>query len=142
MSTWQFSSIEKADLACLADIYCQAFDQEPWHECWTQEMALTRLTYFYKTPGFVGWKATKGDMIGGFVLGHRLPYVDRWIFDVKELCVLPSIQGQHLGSQLFEYMEKSVALPLSLYTHPQLKGYYERLGLQQDPYVMMSKKIG
>lgn len=142
MSIWQFDSIKKEDLSNLAEIYIQAFQQAPWHELWPYTQALTRLTYFYETPGFAGWKAICDGQVGGFILGHRIPYQDNWIFDVKELCVLPLFQGQHLGTHLFKYMESTIQMPLSLYTHPHLKTYYERLGCVLTDYCMMSKKIG
>lgn len=142
MLTWQFDSIQKEDLSSLAKIYIQAFEQAPWHEHWPYAQALRRLMYFYETPGFAGWKAVRDGKVAGFILGHRIPYQDEWIFDVKELCVLPEFQGQQLGTNLFKYMEKAIELPLTLYTHPHLITYYERLGCVLDPYCMMSKKIG
>ncbi|MPQ70282.1 MULTISPECIES: GNAT family N-acetyltransferase [unclassified Pseudomonas] len=74
------------------------------------------------------WVARQGEIIGGLSLtpiaqGH-------WL---TGLFVAPSRRGQGIAAQLVQQALGNCCGPVWLFCHPELRGFYERLGFHGDP---------
>ena len=74
-------------------------------------------------PGARCWVVSQGEILGGLCLspiagGH-------WL---TGLWVAPEVRGQGLAQRLVRQALQSVATPVWLFCHPQLAGFYARMG--------------
>lgn len=97
--------IEEADLEGCAQLYAAVFSAEPWNEAWTTDAALTRLTHFYESKGFVGVLAEQNG-IAGFALGNTEPFYFGTLFYLREMCTHTSLQSKGIGSQVYSALEQ------------------------------------
>lgn len=102
--------LEPRDLEACAILFAQVFSAPPWSEPWLIEHALARLEHFHASPGFVGMLAP-GDRgaVAGFLLGNLEPYLEGKLFYLREMCVATHRQGQGVGSQLYQALERELA---------------------------------
>ncbi|MGB3692240.1 MAG: GNAT family N-acetyltransferase [Spirulinaceae cyanobacterium] len=91
-----------------------AYNGEPWHDNWTKEKALEKLTCFYNSPKFLGWMAMQEDKLLGCCVGNIEPYYIGDYFYLKEMFVSVQSQRMGVGSKLMA----------------SLKGYLETIGIE------------
>ncbi|MBW6390640.1 GNAT family N-acetyltransferase [Billgrantia antri] len=101
--------LEPRDLEACATLFAQVFSAEPWSEPWGFERALARLAHFHESPGFVGVVTPgEGSAAAGFLLGNLEPYLEGYLFYLREMCVASHRQGQGIGSQLYRALEREL----------------------------------
>lgn len=101
--------VQPDDLAACAKVFVEVFSAPPWNEDWAASAALTRLTEIARTPGFVGLKATSDGRLVGFAMGYTETLADRTDYYLKEMCVLPAMQGRGGGTALLEELKGRLA---------------------------------
>ena len=95
------------------------------------------------TPGFVGIKAMKDEGMVGFVMGYAESFDAGSDFYLKEMCVLPKLQRQGIGSLLLEELKKQLrqvgARTLYLLTPKETPAawFYEKNGFQTSKKMIM-----
>jgi GNAT superfamily N-acetyltransferase len=127
-------------LAAVADVAGQIFTRPPWAEPRETARAITeRLAADTLRPGFTLAAALHGDQVHGFAYGvrcsrlallaSRLPCGD---ITLRELAVLPTMQGRGLGVRLHDtLLSASPGASWWLSTHPRASaalGLYRRRG--------------
>lgn len=98
-------NIEETDLESCAQLYARVFSSEPWREAWTPEEALTRLSHFYESKGFVGVLAEQNG-IAGFALGNTEPFYYGTLFYLREMCTHTDLQSRGIGSRVYSTLEQ------------------------------------
>ncbi|MDD0837537.1 GNAT family N-acetyltransferase [Curvibacter sp. HBC61] len=96
------TALEPGHLARLARLYVEIFNGPPWHDGWTEAVALERLSGFAAVPTFWGLGQWHGERLLGFALGWGERWVDGWTFHLKEMGVAPELQGQGQGRALMQ----------------------------------------
>lgn len=132
-----------AELAACADVLVQAYNSPPWNDAWTHEKALEKLLCFYQSPRFMGWKAVSENQVVAACVGNVEPYFSGDYFYLKEMFVLPALQGSGIGGMLLNrvklYMEESGIPMLMLFTSNEgfPFGFYEKHGMSEVPGMRM-----
>ncbi|MDH5180785.1 MAG: GNAT family N-acetyltransferase, partial [Gammaproteobacteria bacterium] len=78
-----------------------------WHEPWTIESALHRLSHFFQSPGFVGLLAEDTATIA-FVLGNTEPFQSGEWFYLREMCTSTAHQRQGIGRTLLRNLDEKL----------------------------------
>lgn len=100
-------NINSQDLKNCAALYADVFASAPWHEPWTVDAALERLSHFYGSSGFVGILAEEDSLIG-FALGNTEPFHSGSLFYLREMCIGTDSQRQGLGRQVYSALENEL----------------------------------
>ena len=90
------------DLEKCAELFAHVFSQPPWNESWTIAQAKERLSFFLKTPNFVGLAAYSSEEVVGFIYGNYEPFQDKRVYLLKEMSIHPNLQGKGIGSELIQ----------------------------------------
>ena len=142
-------SIQPDDLGACAEAFVEVFNGPPWGEDWTVASAVSRLTEIAHTPGFVGLKATADGRVMGFAIGYTESLATRTDYYLKEMCVVPAMQGQGVGTALLtELKARLVAMgvrKMYLLTRRDgpAAGFYEKNGFYtSDRMIMMGHRLG
>lgn len=94
-------AILEQDLDECAQIYIEAYSQEPWLKEWGFVDAKNRLGTAFHKKETLGLVMEKEDgRIAGFVLGSLEQYLVAKNYFLQELCVHPEQQKQGLGGRL------------------------------------------
>lgn len=97
-----FVALDACNLTHFTGLYCTLFNAAPWHDGWTEAVALERLQGFAAVPSFFGLGQLQGSQPVGFALGWGERWVNGWTFHLKEMGVAPALQGQGLGRALMQ----------------------------------------
>ncbi|GAA0951993.1 GNAT family N-acetyltransferase [Nonomuraea longicatena] len=129
-----------AFLPALADIGGSAFTRAPWREPHPAARSVAaRALADRARPGFVLALAVHGEQVYGFAYGYRCSslallasHPPRADFTLKELAVLPALQGHGLGVSLHDAVLRAAGEATKwLATHPGAKaavGLYRSRG--------------
>jgi aminoglycoside 6'-N-acetyltransferase I len=101
----ELQSLSSNDLKRCAEIFIEVFNSSPWEEGWEVASALPRMQEIAGTPGFVGIKAVNDGEVVGFVMGYAESFDAGSDFYLKEMCVVPELQRQGIGSLLLEELK-------------------------------------
>ena len=85
-----------------AKVYTACFNAAPWHEGWTSENSLNRLTVLLEIPSSIGIVATQDKQLIGLSIGHCELWTDQAHFYLNELCVNPTDQRKEIGKKLLD----------------------------------------
>ena len=109
--TEQMSLIEMDDsyLLKMAELYKEAFSGEPWNDDWSDAAQLSE----YMKDISKGYNALNyGLLMDGKLVCMSIGKISHWWegtnYNIEELCVSPSYQGQGLGSRFLGMLEKLV----------------------------------
>ncbi|WP_028042171.1 GNAT family N-acetyltransferase [Candidatus Stoquefichus massiliensis] len=103
---FQYSEITQSDLKKCAQLFQDAFAQDPWNETWTYEQAYMRLDELMSSKVVMGYVAYDNGILAAMILGRQMTYMDKKDLWIDELCVSKNYQGHHLGSQLLNYTKQ------------------------------------
>ena len=141
--------IQRDDLAACAEAFVEVFSGPPWGEAWTVSAATSRLTEITGTPGFVGLKATSEGRLVGFAMGYTESLADRTDYYLKEMCVVPAMQGRGVGTAILEGLKaRLVAMGVrKIYLLTRRDGpaaeFYKKSGFSvSDRMIMMGQWLG
>lgn len=101
---------DAADLRRCASLLVEAYNGEPWHDQWTPEKALEKLSCFHQSPKFYGWVAFEGELLVGGCVGNVEPYFTSDYFYLKEMFISPEAQRKGVGTALFEAVKQQMAV--------------------------------
>ena len=87
-------------------LFQQCFMQEPWNETWTYEQSYQRLKEMLLTPYALGYVLYRDNQLIGMILGRQMTYLEKKELWIDEVCILPELHGQHLGSYLLQQTKK------------------------------------
>jgi ribosomal protein S18 acetylase RimI-like enzyme len=144
----KYEMIQPEDLGRCAEIFVEVFNSPPWSEDWVVSSAMFRLTEVAGTPGFIGLKILSNGQMLGFGMGYLESFDDGGDFYLKEMCILPELQGQGIGTALLDQLKGSLikkgAKKLYLLTKrdgPAAK-FYEKNGFYtSDRIIVMSHSL-
>ncbi|MFD1929169.1 GNAT family N-acetyltransferase [Sporosarcina siberiensis] len=129
-------------------LFVDVFNQEPWNDKWSEEMAEKYLLDYTNTPGFLGILAVEGDVIIGFIFGaHRVWWSGNEFF-INEMCVNAEKQKNGIGSMLLNYLLKELdsenVSNLSLLTDRGIpaEAFYKKNGfIEIDRLMFLSRDV-
>lgn len=87
-------------------LFQQCFMQEPWNETWTYEQSYQRLKEMLLSPYALGYVLYRDNQLIGMILGRQMTYLEKKELWIDEVCILPELHGQHLGSYLLLQTKK------------------------------------
>lgn len=97
-------------LDAATQVFIQAFAGDPWNELWPFSSARRRVSDIVRAPGFVGVASFRGRDLVGFVLGRTEAYLDEEHFFLQEMCVLPELQGQGIGTTMLRHLHQRLVV--------------------------------
>jgi aminoglycoside 6'-N-acetyltransferase I len=140
----EYKTIQTEDLNRCAEIFVEVFKGPPWNEDWAVSIALCRLTEIAGTPGFVGLRSMSEGRTVGFVMGYLESFDTGGDFYLKEMCILPTMQRQGIGTALLDQLKTHLieAGARKLYLLTERGGpaarFYEKNGFYtSDKMIMM-----
>lgn len=138
--------MDREDIPRCAQLFCSAFNAEPWNDHWTDETATRRLTQFLDTPTSYGLVMEEDGVPIAFILGQREQYYDGPRFYIQEFCC--ARRGGGYGSGLLAELERRmkdegvVRLYLMTIHGDATEGYYRKRAYTTDSEtIWMYKKI-
>ena len=93
------------NIASFARLYQSVFNGPPWHDGWSEEGVLERLTSFAQYPKFCGLGCLIDENPVALALGWGERWVGGWHFHIKELYVASEVQRQKVGTKLLSAFE-------------------------------------
>ena len=100
-----YKAIQTDDLTSCAELFVRVFNSRPWDEDWAVSSALPRLTEIFGTPGFTGLMILSEGRMAGFVMGYTESFDSGGDFYLKEMCILPELQRQGIGTALLDQLK-------------------------------------
>lgn len=88
-----------------AILFQQCFDHEPWNEQWTNQQAYQHLKEMLSSPYTLAYVLYKEGQLIGMIVCHQITYMDKQVLCIDELCVCPQLHGQHVGSQVIDFIK-------------------------------------
>ncbi len=105
----EFLLLSEADLPEMAKLFREAFAGEPWKDDWSDEEQLA--LYMKEISGAYNC-LNFGLKIDGRLVAMSVGSIRHWWegtnYNIEELCVLPEMQGQGLGSRFLAMIEENV----------------------------------
>lgn len=89
-------------------LFIDVFNQEPWNDKWSEEVAKQYLLDYTNTPGFMGIIAVKEGVVIGFIFGAHKVWWSGNEFFINEMCVKTENQKNGIGSMLLNYLLKKL----------------------------------
>ena len=141
--------LNESYLSQMADLYREAFSGEPWNDDWSDTNQLNE----YMKDISKGYNALNyGLMIDGMLVGMSVGKISHWWegtnYNIEELCIAPSYQGQGIGSEFLELIEQSARekglAGIFLQTDNDMPSYrfYHKNGYKDlDKHISLYKKI-
>lgn len=148
MDTLRYQTLNEESVKQVLEIFVKTFNTAPWNEQWTQETAYKRLYPLVSNQQGVGLVCYYKDRLCGFILGVTEQDYEGIVFTIREFCIDPSMQGKHIGTSLYQELERELVkrkvVAINLLT---LKGelpekFYQRQGFDSSNKILyMDKKI-
>lgn len=124
---------KKEDLERLAEIYLEAFNNEPWNDSWTIEHIKERLSDFTEEKNTIAVVAeNENNVVLGAIIGRKERFFDGIHFEILDLFVDRKIKGQGIGKFLISSLEKELKkinirkVYLRTLNVKEMTGFYER----------------
>lgn len=99
MVNYDVARLEKSSIEPISKLFVDAFKSPPWNENWSVAAAYERLIDIFNTPKSLGVVLVdpQNSLPVAFALGVFEVWHNSTHFQIKELCVHPEKQRQHLG---------------------------------------------
>ncbi|AJY76197.1 GNAT family N-acetyltransferase [Paenibacillus beijingensis] len=102
-------NFEKQDLKKCISLYIEVFNQPPWNNNWTYELAEGLFMDFCNTPGFLGYVAVdETEEIIAVLIGKEKKWWRGKEYVTEEFFVRPELQGQGVGSHILDFIYKDI----------------------------------
>ena len=128
--------------------YIKTFAGEPWNEIWEHQWVLDRVRWISSVPNFIGKVAVENGEVVGALLGYTLPFKGKLNFDIVELFVLPSSQGNGVGKSLIKELEKTLPLDNGNVIHlitakeSDSETFYKKCGYERNEHLCVMAHVG
>ncbi len=141
---------EKKDKPACVHLFLEIFCNPPYDYHWmTQDNTLRYFTDLENTPCFLGVTFWEDKTLAGFCLGVTSDYFIGKSYEIKEIAVAKSLQGEGRGGKLLalltEFLKQQQVDVMTLATHQSLNAYsfYQKQGFEvSEGAVYMHKAIG
>lgn len=133
-----FRELKVEDIPSVASIYVKAFEKGDWNEHWAEKDAEKRITEISSSPTCKGIICVSMKEIVGCVLYEKLTWHTGKQLEVKEIFVIPSVQGKGVGKKLLEHIEllefDSEINEIFLWTNKSksLLEFYSKMGYREN----------
>lgn len=91
--------IDKANIECCAEIYIEAYSEEPWNEMHIFKDIKEYFNKFLERNYNYGWVLYEDTKILGPALGSIIPAPGQDFCRIEDFCIVPSCQSMGYGSQ-------------------------------------------
>jgi len=131
----------------ISNIYIQIFNNNPWNEKWTKDIAYKRLKMFYDSDQFIGTYIETNNQIIGFLFGHKEYYSDSQIFLIDEIGVIKEYNNQKIGTKLIDNLISNLKIinisqMYAITTRDNSTNlFYEKNNFQIDNDTVLVKRI-
>ncbi len=109
MESVSLIELDESYLPQMAEIYRGAFAGEPWNDDWSDTKQLIE---YIKDVSQAYNSLNYGLLVDGKLAGISVGKINHWWegtnYNIEELCVSPSYQGQGIGSKFLELIEQRV----------------------------------
>lgn len=127
------------DLRGCAEVFRDAFAEEPWKENWSIQLAETRISELMNTPLSVGFVYEEAGTVYGVAAGRAVTYLYGREYVIDEFCMSPKVQGRGIGSGMLRHiMDEMSARGFAAVVLQTTKGFpserfYQKNGFVQSP---------
>ena len=135
------------NIASFARLYQSVFNGPPWHDGWSEEGVLERLTSFAQYPKFCGLGCLIDENPVALALGWGERWVGGWHFHIKELYVASEVQRQKVGTKLLSAFELELSRQgykrvfLETGESAPARMFYEKHGYSRIKLATLAKSI-
>lgn len=143
----RLEQINREEIAICVDIFIAAFNNEVWHEEWSQTSAKKRLCNIMDTPDSLCYFIIRDKQTIGFIFGIIEPLCDKNEYTIREFCITNSIQGNGYGKHALELLRKELknhnidSIILQTINNSRTVGFYKKCGYDFSKYVSLSQEI-
>jgi len=101
--------LKESDLPRMAELYREAFAGRPWNDDWSDA---NQLSEYMKDISKAYHALNYGLLMDGKLVGMSVGKISHWWegtnYNIEELCISPSYQGQGIGSRFLALIEQRV----------------------------------
>ncbi len=101
--------LDESYLQQMAELYKEAFSGEPWNDNWSDTKQLAE---YMKDISMSHHALNYGLLVDGKLAGMSIGKINHWWegtnYNIEELCMSPSCQGQGIGSKFLELIEQGI----------------------------------
>ena len=109
MKNITLTELNESDLPQMAELFRASFAGEPWNDDWSDP---DQLSEYMKDISMSYNALNYGLLIDGKLAGMSVGKISHWWegtnYNIEELCIAPSYQGQGIGSEFLELIEQDV----------------------------------
>ncbi|KGM95180.1 spermidine acetyltransferase [Clostridium novyi A str. 4552] len=142
----EYRNFKEVHLKECSKMYPSIFNEEPWKESWTEDIAYKRLKEVYDTPNFFGITYIKDEKIIGAILGN----IEHWDigekYILKEFFIDSKCQGNGLGRKMLGELEKRLSelsvksIELNTLMGRSTEGFYSQNGYEVNKQMIVMEK--
>lgn len=104
--TMKIVVLESAQIPLAGKLFADVFQKEPWNFAWiNEEKATAYFRYMEASPESLGFFLMEEDEVIGCCMGQINPYFEFVTYDIKEIYIVTSHQGEGKGSFFLEAIE-------------------------------------
>ena len=135
-----------SDLGAVTSLYVRTFNQPPWADGWTEQVAGERLSRYMAHPDALGVVAFDGTELVGFALGTCERWVNGEQFHLKEMCTAPGRQRLGVGGAILQALSNRLrsrgvcAVFLETRSGTPAAAFYKKHGFGVLPFQLMSRR--
>ncbi len=141
-----FRSADSNDIDSCVEIFIETFRQPPWNEEWEEAITRQRIAQVFETPYFHGVIAESAGEVIGFAIGFREPWINGYVFYIKETCIHPSFQRTGTGTALMQFLSSQLQelhvqkIYLLTARGDSAEAFYQKLGFYTSGKMIMMGK--
>lgn len=101
--------LDDSYLPQMGELYSEAFHGEPWNDDWSDTKQLGEyMKDISKSYTALNYGLLKDDKLVGMSIGKINHWWEGTNYNIEELCISPSYQGQGIGSEFLDLIEQRV----------------------------------
>ena len=101
--------LDDSYLPQMGELYSEAFQGEPWNDDWSDTKQLGEyMKDISKSYTALNYGLLKDDKLVGMSIGRINHWREGTNYNIEELCISPSDQGQGIGSEFLDLIEQRV----------------------------------
>ncbi len=148
-STEQFMVLDETYLPQMAELYKNAFEQEPWNDNWSNEEQLKEyIKEISCSFNSLNFGLFINDKLSAVSIGMIRHWWEGTNYNIEEFCVYPDLQSQGVGSRFMKMIETDVLkrglAGIFLQTDSDKPSYkfYQKNGFSElDSHVSFYKRV-
>ncbi len=139
-------NITMEHLTRYGQIYADAFSGPPWNDPWKPADAEIHIRELMESKTSYGLEYVIDDQVAGFILGTSMLFHYGRTFEINDLAVDPSWQGQGIAKKLMERCladiknQGMVGVHLITAADGVLPAFYQKFGFEKECNVILMGK--